>query len=133
MSCATCHAVSGQGGRIGPDLGSLGTAQTVEFIIGAVLMPNREVKEGYVAHLFATKAGERYQGYIVREDKTELVFHDIAQDKQVRLRADTIARRKQVGSAMPAGLTDTLTRAELRDLVAYLASLGQNTKAASAP
>ena len=37
-------------------------------VIGAVLMPNREVKEGYVAHLFATKTGQRYQGYIVRED-----------------------------------------------------------------
>jgi putative heme-binding domain-containing protein len=124
MSCNTCHAVAGRGGKIGPDLGNVGTAQTVEFIVGAVLMPNREVKEGYVAHEFLTKTGERYQGYITSEDAKELVIRDIAQDRQVRLRKDAIAKRAQRGSPMPPGLTDTLTKTEFRDLVAYLASLG---------
>jgi putative heme-binding domain-containing protein len=131
MSCGTCHAVAGKGGRNGPDLGNLGTAQTIEFIAGAVLLPNREVKEGYVAHDVVTRTGERYQGYIVRETAEELVIRDIATDKQVRLRADTIKRRVQRGSPMPPGLTDTLTRAELRDLIAYLASLGKDAPAAS--
>jgi putative heme-binding domain-containing protein len=125
MSCGTCHAVNGQGGRLGPDLGNLGTAQTVEFITGAVLMPNREVKEGYVAHEIRTKSGERYQGYIVSEDARELVIRDVAQDKPVRLRLNSIAKRVQRGSPMPPGLTDTLTRAELRDLIGYLSSLGK--------
>jgi putative heme-binding domain-containing protein len=125
MSCATCHAVNGRGGRLGPDLGNLGTAQTLEFIIGAVLMPNREVKEGYLAHEIRTKSGERYQGYIVSEDARELVFHDVGQDEPVRLRQDAITKRVQRGSPMPPGLTDSLTRSELRDLIAYLASLGR--------
>jgi putative heme-binding domain-containing protein len=125
MSCATCHAVNGQGGHLGPDLSNVGTAQTVEFIAGAVLMPNREVKEGYVAHEVRMKSGERYQGYIQREDGAELVIRDVAQDKPIRLRKDAIAKRVQRGSPMPPGLTDTLTRAELRDLIAYLASLGK--------
>lgn len=130
MSCATCHAIAGKGGKIGPDLGSLGTAQTIEFIIGAVLIPNREVKEGYVAHIFATRTGERYQGYIRRDEAKELVIFDIAQNKEVRLAKDQISRRKQLGSPMPSGLTNTLTRAELRDLVKFLSMLGQNAGAA---
>ena len=126
MSCGTCHAVNGKGaGSLGPDLGNLGTAQTTEFIIGALLEPNREVKEGYVAHEVVTTAGDRYQAYVVRDDPQELVIRDVAQDKQVRLRKDTIKRVVQRGSVMPPGLTDTLTRAELRDLVRYLGSLGQ--------
>lgn len=125
MSCATCHAVNGKGGgRLGPDLGNLGTAQTTEFIIGALLDPNQEVKEGYVAHEVLTMAGDRYTAYVVRDDAQELVFRDVAPDKQVRLRKDTIKQVVQRGSVMPPGLTDTLTRAELRDLVRYLGSLG---------
>ena len=46
----------------------------------------------------------------------------------MRIRKDAIARRIQRGSAMPPGLTDTLTRGELRDLIKYLASLGQNCR-----
>jgi putative heme-binding domain-containing protein len=125
MSCSACHAIGGKGGRIGPDLGNLGTAQTVEFIIGAVLMPNREVKEGYVAHQILTKQGERYQAYIVADEPGQLVIRDIAQDRQVRIRKDAIAKRMQTGSPMPPGLTDILTREEFRDLIAYLASLGK--------
>jgi len=49
LNCSACHAIGGKGGNIGPDLGALGTAQPVDFIIGAVLDPNREVKEGYTA------------------------------------------------------------------------------------
>jgi putative heme-binding domain-containing protein len=125
MSCTTCHAVNGKGaGRLGPDLGNLGTAQTTEFIIGALLDPNREVKEGYVAHEVVTTGGDRYQAYVVRENHQELVIRDVAQDKELRLRKDGITRIVQRGSVMPPGLTDTLTRAELRDLVRYLGSLG---------
>lgn len=126
MSCATCHAVNGKGaGRLGPDLGNLGTAQTTEFIIGALLDPNREVKEGYLAHEVLTTSGDRYQAYVVRDDPRELVIRDVAQDREVRLRKDTIKQVVQRGSVMPPGLTDTLTRAKLRDLVSYLGSLGQ--------
>jgi putative heme-binding domain-containing protein len=132
MSCSTCHAISGKGGKIGPDLANLGTAQTVEFIIGAVLMPNREVKEGYIAHQILTKHGERYQAYIVADEPGQLVIRDIAQDRQIRIRKDVIAKRTQTGSPMPPGLTDTLTRGEFRDLIAYLASLGK-TPAAKKP
>ena len=36
---------------------------------------------------------------------------------------DSIVEVARQGTAMPAGFTATLTRTELRDLVAYLASL----------
>ena len=126
LACGICHAVSGKGGYIGPDLGSLGTAQTVDFVIGAILDPNREVKEGYVAHEVKTKTGQTYQAYILREDAQELVIRDLARNKEVRLRKDAIAARAQRGSVMPPGLADTLTRAELRDLVKYLSGLGRS-------
>jgi putative heme-binding domain-containing protein len=125
MGCVACHAVAGKGGRIGPDLGAVGTAQTLDVIIGAVLEPNREVKEGYVAHELTTTSGDSYQAYVLREEGQELLIRDIARDKEVRLRKDAIAGRVQRGSVMPPGLADTLTRAEFRDLIRYLADLGR--------
>jgi len=52
-------------------------------------------------------------------------LRDVLQNKEVRLRRDTIKETKQNGSVMPSGLADTLTRAEFRDLVRFLSELGK--------
>jgi putative heme-binding domain-containing protein len=117
--------VNGQGGNIGPDLSALGTAQPVDFIIGAILDPQKEIKEGYTSLSVTTKDGEEYQGYQVRETGDELVLRDLMQNKEVRLRRDTIKAKNPNGSLMPAGLVDPLTRAEFRDLVRFLSELGK--------
>ena len=72
-----------------------------------------------------TKNGEDYQGYLVRETASELVLRDVLQNKEIRLRRDTIQEKKQNGSVMPNGLADLLTRAEFRDLIRFLSELGK--------
>jgi putative heme-binding domain-containing protein len=125
LSCAACHAINGKGGNIGPDLSALGTAQPIEFIIGAILSPNREVKEGFTAIEVTTKSGEAHQGYLVRENAQELVLKDIAAAQEIRLAKADLASRQQRGSVMPEGLADTLTQSEFRDLVRFLSDLGR--------
>jgi putative heme-binding domain-containing protein len=125
FGCVACHVVNGTGGNIGPDLSALGTAQPIDFIIGAIVEPQKEIKEGYLSISVTTKDGEEYQGYPVRETGDELVLRDVLQNQEVRLRRDVIKERKQNGSVMPAGLADTLTREEFRDLVRFLSELGK--------
>jgi len=125
LGCIACHSVNGQGGNIGPNLSALGTAQPIDFIVGAILDPQKEIKEGYTSISVTTKDGEEYQGYQVRETKDELVLRDILQNKEVRLRRTTIQEKRQNGSVMPSGLADALTREEFRDLVRYLSELGR--------
>src|SRR6185436_5700787 len=91
LNCITCHSIGGQGGNIGPALDAIGSGQPLDFIIGAVLEPNREVKESYEAIEVATKDGETYQGYRIRADNRELVLRDVGLNKEVRLRRDQIA------------------------------------------
>jgi putative heme-binding domain-containing protein len=125
LNCTTCHAVGGQGGNIGPALDTIGSGQPLDFIIGAVLEPNKEVKESYEAIEVTTKSGDTYQGYRVRADDRELALRDVALNKEVRLRRDQIAEQRDRGSLMPLGLVDHLTRQELRDLFRYLSGLGK--------
>ncbi len=125
LACVNCHATDGTPGKIGPDLGALGTAQTVEFILGAILDPQKEVKEGFVAHEIETRGGDVHQGYLRGETADELAIHDQLENRVLRFRGSEIASRRQLGSLMPPGLADGLTRDELRDLVAYLARLGR--------
>jgi putative heme-binding domain-containing protein len=125
LACVTCHAVKGQGGIIGPDLGALGTAQPIDFIIGAIIDPQREVKEGYSSISISTKDGDEYQGYVIREEGADLVLNDILQKAAVTIPKSQIQQRRQSGSPMPAGLVDQLSRDEFVDLVKYLSELGK--------
>ena len=125
LGCVNCHAVKGQGGTIGPDLGALGTAQPVDFIIGAILDPQREVKEGFTAISISTKDGDEFQGYAVREEGQEILLRDILLNETVTIPRERVQERRQSGSLMPAGLVDGLTRDEFVDMVKYLSELGR--------
>ena len=125
LACVTCHSIMGAGGKIGPDLGALGTAQPISFIIGAILEPQKEVKEGYISTSVATKDGDEFQGYVIREDAANIILNDILQKTEVTIPKKNVQDRRQIGSVMPAGLIDSLARQEFVDLVSYLSHLGE--------
>lgn len=124
VNCLACHTVGNEGGRIGPDLNAIGTGQPIDFIIGAVLTPNKEIKEGYMSFEVTTKDGEVYQGYKVRESTRELVLRDVLKNDETRIRAVNIKGQRALGSLMPTGLVNHLTHAEFVDLIRYLSELG---------
>jgi putative heme-binding domain-containing protein len=78
-----------------------------------------------MAHELTAKDGEVYQGYLRGETADEVSLFNHLTGDVVKLRRDQIAERRQLGSLMPAGLADGLSREELRDLVAFLAGLGE--------
>lgn len=125
LACVTCHAVKGIGGKIGPDLGAVGTAQPVSFIIGAILDPQREVKEGFMSVTVTTKDGDEHQGYVVGEEGNELRLRESLGNQVISIPKDQIQQRRQSGSLMPTGLADGLAREEFVDLVKYLSELGE--------
>ncbi len=127
LGCVACHTVNGTGGRVGPELSALGTAQPIDFIVGAILDPQKEVKEGFTAILISTKEGDEHLGYVTRESANEIVLRD-ALNQEVRIARSDVSERKQIGSLMPSGLADGLTRSEFRDLVRYLSELGKSNE-----
>ncbi len=123
--CVACHKISGQGGIVGPELDAVGRGVPVELLIEAVVWPNRQIKEGYVATTLTLKDGRKLQGYKVSEAGGEMQLRELASGQTSRFTAAQIAEKQEAGSLMPEGLIMNMTRGELRDLVAYLAGLGR--------
>lgn len=124
-NCLACHSIGGAGGHVGPDLGSIGTAQPIEMVVESVLWPNKQVKEGYMATLIETRGGDVQQGYVVSDQNGAVTLRDPTTDHVFHFQADQIKRRKEIGSLMPDGVTDGITHAELRDLIRFLSELGK--------
>ena len=123
LNCAACHAVYGVGGKVGPDLSSVGRAMPVDRIIEEVLWPERQIKEGYVSILIITKEGRIFQGVKVRESPHEIVLRDAVSKGDQRIPWREVDEYEAAGTLMPSGLTTALSRSDLRDLIAYLSKL----------
>ena len=124
LGCLGCHQVGNEGREIGPRLDSVGSAQPLETLIGKVLEPQRQIVEGYETHKVTTRTGEVLIGIVAASNDAELTLRDPGGIEHTVPQA-SIAHREIVGSLMPAGLTDSLSPEDLRDLFTYLSGLGK--------
>ncbi len=124
IGCVNCHAIGGVGGKVGPDLTSIGASAQVDYLIESVFYPNRKIKEGFHTVLVETKDGEEYSGILVRENSDELVLRD-ATNKEMPIAKNNIKSRTLGNSLMPSGLVDTLSSAQQLDLFRFLSELGK--------
>ena len=122
--CLKCHAVAAAGGQVGPSLESIGASAPADYLLDSLLEPNKAVKENYNAIVVATQDGQVVSGIKVRQSDRELVLRD-AEDREVGIPLASIEEQKPAASLMPSGLTETMTRAELVDLVRFLSELGK--------
>ncbi len=123
QACLKCHAIAGAGGRVGPDLVSIGASAQPDYLVQSILEPSAKIKENYHS-LTVVSDGIITSGVKVRETDSELVLRD-AEDREISIPLDAIEAKKEGGSIMPVGLADELTRGELVDLVRFLSELGK--------
>ena len=123
QACLKCHAIAGAGGRVGPDLVSIGASAQPDYLVQSILEPSAKIKENYHS-LTVVSDGIITSGVKVRETDSELVLRD-AEDREIAIPLDALEARKEGGSIMPVGLADELTRGELVDLVRFLSELGK--------
>ena len=124
LACTVCHAIGGAGGKVGPDMTSLGASAPLDYIIESVINPAAKVKEGYNAVTLALKDGTQATGIQARETAQEVFLRDVTGHEQAIAKAQ-ITGTTNVGSIMPAGMTDQLQDRERLDLFAFLGELGK--------
>jgi putative heme-binding domain-containing protein len=126
-SCVACHKMNGTGTELGPDLTKLDPKLKSTDILRDILEPSFRINEKYQTYVFETQAGKVITGLVLEEtsETVKVIENPLAKTEPVVLKKSDIAeRKKSPTSIMPKGLLDKLTREEILDLVAYVASRG---------
>jgi len=122
LPCARCHKVGGEGGEAGPNLSRVGAQQPVEYLLESVVKPNAHIAQGFDITSFTLASGETESGSIVSESPTQIVLKR-GDGSQVTLDPKQVKQRVAAPSSMPEIYAQVLTRAQLRDVVAFLHAL----------
>jgi putative heme-binding domain-containing protein len=109
---------------VGPGLESIGASAPVDYLIDSLLLPGKKVKEGYQALTAATNDGRILTGIKLRDNERELLLRD-SEGREISIPTPSIEEKKDAGSLMPVGLTETLTQGEFLDLARFLSELGK--------
>jgi cytochrome c oxidase cbb3-type subunit 3 len=133
LGCASCHVVAGEGGTLGPELTTIGSRRSPDYLRqsvldpgailprGTMLIPGRGFNE-YLPVRIVTRDGREVRGLRVNEDSFTIQVRDAGNQLYSFRKADLKQLEKQIGrSLMPEY---KLAGVEIGDLVAYLSSLG---------
>ncbi len=124
LQCMKCHAIGGAGGKVGPDLISIGASAPVDYLIESLITPNSKIKENYHAIQILDVDGQITSGIVIQSDDNALVLRT-AKDELVKIQKSDIELQKETRSLMPDGTVDELTKEELVHLVSFLSQLGK--------
>lgn len=122
--CIRCHKVKdGSGSNVGPNLKEIGKKKEPLYILEALIVPQKVVAKGYGNISLTLKDGSAVAGQFRKEEKGHVILRD-AENNETKIPVEKIAERSEVVSTMPP-MGFILTKHELRDVIAYLTSLGK--------
>ncbi|MEQ1862748.1 MAG: c-type cytochrome [Chthoniobacteraceae bacterium] len=119
VSCAVCHALKGDGGKIGPDLTGY-ERDNLDFMLPAIVDPNLGIREEFTLFNLATKDGQVLAGFVAEDTPQFVTLLDAVGNKTKIARQDIKSLVASPMSLMPEGLLNALTPEQTRDLFAYL-------------
>ncbi len=122
-TCSQCHTLFGTGGKIGPELTGSNRAN-LEYILSNVLDPSAVMAKEYQPSVIVTADGRVITGIVKQQDDVALTVQ--AANELVTIPRDEIDEMQtSTQSMMPDDLLKQHSPAEVRSLVAYLASPAQ--------
>ena len=135
-NCSLCHMVAGKGGRMGPDLTSVGGSRTREALIESIRNPSRHLAWGltegtkefpqeYESVTATTADRKQIKGITLNEDSFTVQIMDTAENIHLLEKDKLKSFQKTRESAMPKYEPDTLSDKEVEDIVAFLAGAGE--------
>jgi putative membrane-bound dehydrogenase-like protein len=117
--CASCHRWGAEGHAVGPDLATVQN-RSPEYLLIAILDPNREVDPRYVEYLAVTRSGRTLSGLLAAETDASITLRGPQGQEETILRRDLEELHSLGRSLMPEGLEKDLSLQDLADLLALL-------------
>jgi putative heme-binding domain-containing protein len=131
-NCLACHTVeSKEGSEVGPHLGAVGSQRDRKALLESLLNPTAQIVPGFGLVSISLKDGGNIAGSLAKEDEQTVTVKLADGTRQVVDRVDMVSQTPPM-SVMPPML-GILTAREIRDVVAYMASLKAAEPKAKAP
>jgi putative membrane-bound dehydrogenase-like protein len=121
-ACNGCHKLGYGGGRLGPDLTSIGRVRNRRDLLEALVFPSSSIVRGYEPVSVELEDGRVISGIISSESADEIVLSPDAQKTFHLARTSIVAIQPSNVSPMPNGLAALLSAQEMADLLAFLQS-----------
>lgn len=123
-TCAACHVLYGEGGKVGPELTGANRAN-LDYILLNSVYPSLDVPHAYRTVSVLTVDGRVVNGVLAEEDGTKIVLRTPEQPRVVIAKEDIDFRKISPQSMMPDGQLDAMKPQEVIDLVKYLRTTEQ--------
>ena len=121
QGCAGCHAPGGSGEPVGPVLAdAMKSTPGTDALIESILEPSKRISEGFETLRLTLKGGQVASGIEVGGDAESISIRDSSGRVARYPLGEVSAQDRSPTSLMPGTLVDTLTTAEVADLVAFL-------------
>lgn len=125
--CAQCHAINGQGGRMGPDLTRAGRQRSAKYLRESLTDPNADLTPGFNTITVVTKSGKKIVGTQKNFDTFSAQLIDVAGNYYSFMVNDVTSISRDYKSMMPA-YKNTFSETQLDDVLAYLMTLRGEAK-----
>jgi cytochrome c oxidase cbb3-type subunit III len=121
--CAGCHIVAGKGEGFGPELTDIGARRNGAHLRQAITQPGAALPNGFLFVAVVTAKGEAVRGIRMNEDSFSIQLKDTRGQFHSFKKSELKELKKLTNETPMPSYKDSLSAAELDDLVAYLASL----------
>ena len=123
-TCGACHQMYGEGGLVGPDITGSNRAN-LDYLLSNIISPSEVIQDDYKMVVVTTHDGRTYLGNVSAENERQVTLRVVGQEAVVLNKSDIQSLDVTAVSLMPEGLLETLTDAEVLDLVAFLRTTEQ--------
>ena len=127
VACYSCHTIGQEGGHVGPDLTGVGAIRSGHDLLEAIVFPSASFVPGF--EIFNVTTNNDVLAGVMRSQSADAVMLVTGPKEIIRIPRSRIKRIERSNvSLMPEGFDESLTAAELSDLLAFLQGEKQRPK-----